>query len=130
MTELNNAGMEDRRVEVEFKVAMDKEAAKNKEHETVVFTVVVKDEHMEDVVAAAVKSQVILWQGQIRNNWDKFMGDEFEMPEEVEFGQPLFGPKPRTTTRRMTEDEMIQELSKNPKAMEELLKKLQESMQA
>lgn len=117
--------METRRIEVEFKVAMDKEAAKNKDYEVVNLEVVIGEEHLDAVVEAAIKSQVILWQGQIRNNWDKFMADDYEQPEELEFGQPLFGPKKRTVVRNMTTEEMLAELKKDPEKMAEFIAALQ-----
>ena len=112
----------DRKVEVEFKVRLGK--MPKDEAEKVNLVVHIKDEHLEDLIGQAMKSQVISWQSQVRNNWDKFLADDYEPLEEIEFGQPMFGPKKKTVVREMTEEEMIAKLLGDPGAMAKLMEKI------
>ena len=93
---------------VEFKVAMDAEQAKLKNHKEVTLKVDFPDEVMDEVYKAATKSYVIDMQGQIRNNWDKFM--DCDLPEVLVFGQSIFGKKVKVVKQVMTSEE-IQEAS-------------------
>ena len=94
--------------EVCFKVAMSQEARDTgnvKEFKTVVS---LDNSLVGDIVKAAMKSYVIDLQGQIRNNWDKFL--VLDIPETITFGQPLFGKKVKVVKQVMTSEE-IQEAS-------------------
>lgn len=97
-------------IEVTFKVAMDNEAAKAKQHEEVNMLVDITDDVMNDVYDAAVKSYVIGMQGQIRNNWDKFLSDG--TPGRIVFGQPLYAKKAKVVKVQMTQEEIMSEASK------------------
>jgi len=94
--------------EVCFKVAMSQEARDTgnvKEFKTVVS---LDNSLVGDIVKAAMRSYVIDLQGQIRNNWDKFL--VLDIPETITFGQPLFGKKVKVVKQVMTSEE-IQEAS-------------------
>lgn len=90
---------------VEFKVAMDNEAKKSGEIETVKFILEVdKEKDLDGLVKDAIAHSVVKWQGQIRSNWDKFL--ENGVPEKVRYGQTLFGGGRRVTVRPPTEEEV------------------------
>lgn len=94
-----------REIEVKFNV---KPAGAEKEDkgETIEFICNVDSElHFDDLLADAMRSQVIKWQGQIRNNWDKFMSPDYEIPLTLDYGEALFEGK-RGGKRAPTKEEI------------------------
>ena len=89
---------------VEFKVAMDAEQAKLKNHKLIKTTVELPPEVTELVYKAAMKSYVIDLQNQIRTNWDKYLEDG--VPESVVFGQALYAKRSKVTVRQPTQEEI------------------------
>ena len=73
---------------IKFKVAMDSEAAKNKEHKEVSIMVTFANADEKKVVEMAMKAQIVAWQSQIRAHWDEFIIDG--LPEEITFGETLW----------------------------------------
>lgn len=73
---------------IKFKVAMDSEAAKNKEHKEVEINVSFENADEKKVVEMAMKAQVVAWQSQIRSHWDEFISDG--LPKTVVFGEALW----------------------------------------
>ena len=100
---------------VEFKVAMDAEQAKLKNHKEVTLKVDFPEDVMEEVYKAATKSYVIDMQGQIRNNWDKFM--DCDLPEVLVFGQSLFGKKVKVVKQVLTPEELNKLMSDRLRSM-------------
>ena len=101
--------------EVCFKVAMSKEARDAgdvKEFKTVVS---MDNSLVDDIVKAAMKSYVIDLQGQIRNNWDKFL--VLDIPETITFGQPLFGKKVKVVKQVLTPEELNKLMSDRLRSM-------------
>lgn len=87
---------------VSFKVSLgqaEKDAGQSDEVSMVVSFVGVDE---VDIRKAALASQVIKWQGQIRNNPDKVN----EVPKVMTFGQPLFAPKARVVKAPVTEKDV------------------------
>ena len=91
-------------VKVTFKVAMDKEQAELKNHKDVTFEVEFPAECQDQLVQDALKSQIIKWQSQIRNNWDKFI--EEGVASKVVYGDSLYEGKRRTVVRPPTDDDV------------------------
>ena len=89
---------------VEFKVAMDSEQAKLKNHKEVKVEVSLPPEIEELVVKAAMKSYVIDLQNQIRTNWDTFLKDG--VPETLMFGQALYAKRVKVSVRQPTQEEI------------------------
>ena len=75
-------------VTVEFNVAMDAEQKKAGNVKKVKFECSFDGVDPGVVQRHAIANQVVAWQGQIRNSWDKFISGE--LPKVVQFGQPLF----------------------------------------
>lgn len=91
--------------ECTFKVAMDKEQAELENHREVKLVVNFPEDCLETLVADAMKSQVIKWQGQIRKNWSKFEKDG--TPDEITYGEALYeSRKGRVIVRKPTEEEV------------------------
>jgi hypothetical protein len=66
----------------------------------------------------AIANQVVAWQGQIRNNWDKFISGE--LPKIVTFGNTLFeSTRVRTISKPITEGDVRKFLA--GKSPEEIL---------
>ena len=90
---------------VEFKIAMDADAKRNGDVETVKFTISFEGVSDDIIRKAAIANQIVGWQSQIRSHWDEFT--KGELPEVVTFGQPLFASK-RTVVRQMSQEEVQQ----------------------
>ena len=73
---------------IKFKVAMDSEAAKNKEHKDIEINVSFEAADEKKVVEMAMKAQVVAWQSQIRAHWDEFITEG--LPKTVVFGEALW----------------------------------------
>jgi len=73
-------------MEVKFKVAMDNEQAKLKNHKTVILQVTNGDD--ETMLKYALKAYIVEIQGQIRNNWAAFIKGEY--PKSVKIGEVVF----------------------------------------
>lgn len=73
---------------VKFKIAMDAEQAKAKNHQTVEFTCTFEGADEKAIVEMALKAQVVAWQSQIRAHWDEFITDG--LPKTVVFGDTLY----------------------------------------
>ena len=73
---------------VKFKVAMDAEQAKAKNHHEVEFTVTFEGADEAKVVEMALKAQVVAWQSQVRAHWDEFISEG--LPKTVVFGEALW----------------------------------------
>ena len=87
---------------VKFKVAMDSEAAKNKEHHEVEVYVSFETADENKVVEMAMKAQIVAWQSQIRAHWDEFLTDG--LPGTVTFGEALYeSSKGKVTVARATD---------------------------
>lgn len=88
-------------VTVQFKVAMDNEQKKAGNTRDVKFECSFDGVNMDDVKRLAIQQQIVRWQAQIRNNWDKFISDG--LPRVVTFGNPLYesarGAAPMTPER-------------------------------
>lgn len=105
-----------------FTVAMDSEAKKNGDVKTVELEISFDGVSEEEIRKAAIANCVVGWQGQIRNNWDKFL--EGELPEVVTFGVPLF-ESARKTVVPMTPEGMKEYInSLDPEAKAEYMEQL------
>ena len=89
---------------VSFKVAMDKEQKDLKNFKNVKFEVSFDGVPLSTIQKHAISSQVVAWQSQIRNNWDKFISGE--LPKIVTFGTPLFEGKRTVVTKPITEEDI------------------------
>ena len=89
---------------VEFKVSMDSEQAKLKNHKLVTLKVEYPESVVDQVFKAATKSYVIDLQGQIRNHWDSF--SKCDLPDVMEFGTPLYSKKTKVVKRKPTQKEI------------------------
>jgi hypothetical protein len=89
---------------VEFKIAMDIDAKRKGDVETVKFLISFKGVDDDIIRKAAIANQIVGWQSQIRSHWDEFI--KGELPEIVTFGQPLFASTKRTITRPPTDAEI------------------------
>ena len=87
-----------------FKVAMDKEQAELENHREVTLTVNFPEDCQDQLVADAMKSQIIKWQGQIRKNWGKFEADG--TPEEITYGQALYESRRGVIVRKPTDEDV------------------------
>ena len=88
---------------VKFKVAMDAEQKAAKNFKEVEFECSFDGVDPSIIQRHAIANQVVAWQGQIRNNWDKFLSGK--LPKIVTFGVPLFEGG-RNRTRPITEDDI------------------------
>ena len=88
---------------VKFKVAMDAEQKAAKNFKEVEFECSFDGVAPSIIQRHAIANQVVAWQGQIRNNWSKFL--EGKLPKVVTFGNPLFEGG-RGRTRPITEDDI------------------------
>ena len=103
---------------VNFKVAMDAEQKAAKNFKEVKFEVSFEGVDPDLIRRHAVANQVVAWQGQIRNNWDKFISGE--LPKIVTFGNTLFeSTRVRTISKPVTEDDVRKFLA--GKSPEEIL---------
>jgi len=73
-------------MEVKFKVAMDNEQAKLKNHKTVTLEVQKGDD--ATMLKYALKAYIVEVQSQIRNNWAAFIKGEY--PKSVKIGDAVF----------------------------------------
>ena len=97
---------------IKFKVAMDSESAKNKEHKDVEINVSFEAADEKKVVEMAMKAQVVAWQSQIRAHWDEFISEG--LPKTVVFGEALFATTRGTVTVAKAMDKVKEELNKLP----------------
>ena len=98
---------------VKFKVAMDAEQKAAKNFKEVEFECSFDGVAPSIIQRHAIANQVVTWQGQIRNNWSKFL--EGKLPKVVTFGNPLFEGG-RGRTRTITDDDIRAYLAgKSPK---------------
>lgn len=81
-------------MKVEFKVAMDSEAAKAKDHQMVVLEVTACD--AETMLKYALKAYVVELQSNIRSNWDEFLKGTY--PTSVVIGESLFAKRTGVVT--------------------------------
>ena len=88
---------------VKFKVAMDAEQKAAKNFKEVEFECSFDGVAPSIIQRHAIANQVVAWQGQIRNNWSKFL--EGKLPKVVTFGTPLFEGG-RSRTRPITEEDI------------------------
>ncbi|HUW44852.1 MAG TPA: hypothetical protein VMW50_03560 [Dehalococcoidia bacterium] len=88
---------------VKFKVAMDAEQKAAKNFKEVEFECSFDGVDPSIIQRHAIANQIVIWQGQIRNNWDKFLSGK--LPKIVTFGVPLFEGG-RNRTRPITEDDI------------------------
>lgn len=96
-------------VKVTFKVAMDNEQAKLKNHSTVEFTCSFDGVSENTVQEMALKAQIVAWQSQIRANWDEFITDG--VPSTVTFGEALYESKKGQVTEAKAKAVLIKQLS-------------------
>ena len=89
---------------VKFKVAMDAEQKAAKNFKEVEFECSFDGVAPSIIQRHAIANQVVAWQGQIRNNWSKFL--EGKLPKVVTFGTPLFEGGRGGRTRPITEDDI------------------------
>ena len=97
---------------VKFKVAMDAEQAKAKNHHEVEFTVTFDGADEAKVVEMALKAQVVAWQSQVRAHWDEFISEG--LPKTVVFGEALFASARGAVTVAKAMDKVKEELNKLP----------------
>ena len=90
-------------ITVKFKVAMDAEQKAAKNFKEVAFECSFDGVAPSIIQRHAIANQVVAWQSQIRNNWDKFL--EGQLPKIVTFGMPLFEGG-RGRQRPITEDDI------------------------
>ena len=103
---------------VKFNVSMDKEQMLLKNFKEVKFEVSFEGVEPSLIQRHAIANQVVAWQSQIRNNWDKFISGE--LPKVVTFGNTLFeGGRTRTVVKPVTEDDVRKFLA--GKSPEEIL---------
>lgn len=81
-------------MEIKFKVAMDSEAAKNKEHKTVILEVEACEPEL--MLKYAMKAYVVELQANIRSNWSEFLKGDY--PVNVIIGESLFAKRTGTVT--------------------------------
>lgn len=104
--------MELKNTVVKFKVAMDAEQAKAKNHQEVEFTVTFDGADEAKVVEMALKAQVVAWQSQVRAHWDEFISEG--LPKTVVFGEALFASARGAVTVAKAMDKVKEELNKLP----------------
>lgn len=104
--------MELKNTVVKFKVAMDAEQAKAKNHQEVEFTVTFEGADEAKVVEMALKAQVVAWQSQVRAHWDEFISEG--LPKTVVFGEALFATTRGAVTVAKAMDKVKEELNKLP----------------
>ena len=103
---------------VKFNVAMNAEEKAAKNFREVKFEVSFEGVESSLIQRHAIANQVVAWQSQIRNNWDKFISGE--LPKIVTFGNTLFeGGRTRTVVKPITEDDVRKFLA--GKSPEEIL---------
>ena len=103
---------------VSFKVSMDKEQMLLKNFKEVKFECSFDGVDPSLIQRHAIANQVVAWQSQIRNNWDKFISGE--LPKLVTFGNTLFeSTRVRTISKPVTEDDVRKFLA--GKSPEEIL---------
>lgn len=96
---------------IKFKVAMDSEAAKAKQHKDVSLNVDMSKVSREVLETLACSAQVVRWQAEIRSHWDEFI--DGKLPREVEFGKPLFTEgRTRVVKAAVTEEDVKKYLEK------------------
>ena len=101
--------MELKNTVVKFKVAMDNEQAKAKNHTSVEFTCTFEGADEAKVVEMALKAQVVAWQSQIRSNWDRFISEG--LPKTVTFGEALYESSKGKVTVEKATDTLKKQLS-------------------
>ena len=101
--------MELKNTVVKFKVAMDAEQAKAKNHQEVEFTVTFEGADEAKIVEMALKAQVVAWQSQVRAHWDEFVSEG--LPKTVVFGEALFATTRGTVTVAKATDTLKKQLS-------------------
>ena len=110
---------------VSFKVAMDAEQKAAKNLKEVKFECSFEGVPASLIQRHAIANQVVAWQSQIRNNWDKFISGE--LPKTVTFGTPLFEGKRTVVTRPITEQDIREYLKgKTPEEIMAFLNPTQE----
>ena len=92
---------------VEFKVAMDQEQAKAKNHYNVVVEVAKCDD--ATMLKYAMKAYIVELQSQIRANWDEFLKG---YPKELVVGQAMFESTRGKVTTEKARDVLKAQLSK------------------
>ena len=95
---------------IEFKVAMDSEQAKLKNHHTILVDVSFEGVDEKVVQEMAMKAQIVAWQSQIRANWDKFLTDG--LPSTITFGEALYESTKGKVTVDKARDVLKAQLSK------------------
>ena len=91
-------------MEAKFKVAMDQEQAKLKNHHEVVINVEKCDD--ATMLKYAMKAYTVEIQSQIRSNWDQFIKGDY--PKELIIGQAMFA-----STRGKVSTEKAKEMYKD-----------------
>jgi isopentenyl phosphate kinase len=97
---------------VKFNVCMNNEEKKTGNVKEVILDVDFEGVSETDILAAAMKAQVVAWQSQIRTHWDDFATGK--LPKKVTFGDTLFGKK--TGVKIMTADQMADHINMLPEA--------------
>jgi hypothetical protein len=95
--------------DVQFKVAMDNEQAKLKNHHTITVNVSFDGVDEKLVQEMAMKAQIVAWQSQIRANWDQFITDG--LPKTITFGEALYESKRGVVTEEKAKAVLIKQLS-------------------
>lgn len=110
-------------MEAKFKVAMDAEQAKAKNHHEVVINVEKCDD--ATMLKYAMKAYIVELQSQIRGNWDQFIKGDY--PRELVIGQAMFA-----STRGKVSAEKAKEMYKDGMAsltpVQKLRKLLEDGM--
>jgi len=116
MAQLNG----DNHMKAKFTVSRDAEAKANKEVETVEIEIDFDGVPDSLIQKHAIANQVVGWQAQIRNNWDKFL--EAGTPETMKFGDTIFegGRKAAVVTDVDVEKYLEKLRESDPERFEEL----------